>query len=260
MKRGARVRPRAVVWGWMVGLTGASAVAQPTVAWPGYTRPGPIPVAPGQILTFFVTGIQASLSAPVVAASLPLPLSLAGISVTIRSPSQSYEAPLFSVAPMDPCTPAETGGPGCPVTAITIQAPYEISPNGGDGVAASCVVHRGERGGRAVLPAEWPSRSYSHFDDLRRCREPERLAFRRVCAACGACERGVGDAELAAGARRDGVDLCDGVRVKLSHRPEWGSFAFAGGSSAVCASLRGLCESFRPVAHVSTVPFLLPAG
>ena len=128
---GKAVRPRVLICVVLACLAWARGGAQPSVAWSGYTRPGPIPVAPGQILTLFVTGIKASLSAPVVAASLPLPLSLAGISVTIRSPSQSYEAPLFSVAPMDPCTPAETGGAGCPVTAITIQVPYEISPPGG---------------------------------------------------------------------------------------------------------------------------------
>jgi uncharacterized protein (TIGR03437 family) len=115
----------------LASLTGTEAGAQPSVSWSGYTRPGPITVAPGQILTLFVAGIKASFTSPVVAASLPLPVSLSGISVTIRSPSQSYEAPIFSIAPMDPCTSGQTGGPGCPVTAITIQVPFEISsPNG----------------------------------------------------------------------------------------------------------------------------------
>ncbi len=125
------MRPRALVCVLFACVAWTRAVAQPSVAWSSNKKPGPIVVAPGQILTLYVAGIKASFASPVVAASLPLPVSLSGISVTIRSPSQSYEAPMFSVATMDPCASTQTGGAGCPVTAITIQAPYEISsPNG----------------------------------------------------------------------------------------------------------------------------------
>ena len=54
----------------------------PTLAGTGYSNPSIIRVAPGQITTLFVTGLKTVLSQPVKATSLPLPTTLAGISVT----------------------------------------------------------------------------------------------------------------------------------------------------------------------------------
>jgi hypothetical protein len=72
---------------------------------------------------------------------LPLPNSLAGISVTIKqsSPQQSIAAPLLAVQQLNTCstavgtTPAPTSTsptepPECLLTAITLQIPYELTP------------------------------------------------------------------------------------------------------------------------------------
>src|ERR1035437_8751044 len=71
----------------------------------GYASPTTIRVAPGQISTFFVSGLSTDTTKPQKATTLPLPNSLAGISVTINQSSQKqYVAvPLLAVEQLNTC-------------------------------------------------------------------------------------------------------------------------------------------------------------
>src|ERR1035437_9676758 len=105
-----------------------------TVVGSGYASPTTIRVSPGQITTFFVSGLSTDTTKPQKATSLPLPNSLAGISVTINqsSPKQSVPAPLLAVQQLNGCSnggapPPATVPSDCLVAAITVQIPYEFS-------------------------------------------------------------------------------------------------------------------------------------
>lgn len=84
-------------------------------------------VSRGQVVTFYVHGVGASLTQPVAAPSLPLPTELAGISVRLN-PGTPIDrlVPLFRVDPVPAC---ETDAPffQCgSVAAITLQIPLEF--------------------------------------------------------------------------------------------------------------------------------------
>jgi len=100
-----------------------------TIVGAGYLFPGPVSVAPGQVITIFAAGVGRTLTQPVFPGFGKLPTSLASISVTIVQ-STNIPAPILSVVPAASC-------PNCGVmTAITIQVPYElyqVPPNGGLG-------------------------------------------------------------------------------------------------------------------------------
>jgi len=55
-----------------------------TLSGTGYPNPTGIRAAPGQITTLFVTCSQTVLARPVNASSVPLPTTLAGISVALN--------------------------------------------------------------------------------------------------------------------------------------------------------------------------------
>jgi len=113
-----------------------------TLTGSGYASPTTIRVSPGQITTFFVSGLSLGTAKPQKATTLPLPNSLAGVSVTINqsSPKQSLPAPLLAVQQLNGCSnggspPPPTVPSDCLVAAITVQIPYELSlasPNIGD--------------------------------------------------------------------------------------------------------------------------------
>src|SRR4051812_20360127 len=90
---------------YFAGLIIGSAylAAQPTVIGGGYAPPYPIRVAPGQLMTIFVRGVGSSITSRVAADSLPLPYSLAGISVTVDELSNpelhGERVPLLAVGP-----------------------------------------------------------------------------------------------------------------------------------------------------------------
>jgi hypothetical protein len=86
-------------------------------------------------MTLFVTGLKTVLSQPVNATTLPLPTTLAGISVTLnhQGESQPTPVPLLSIQQVSVC---DSGGvpqsafgstADCPVTAITVQIPFELT-------------------------------------------------------------------------------------------------------------------------------------
>ena len=92
-----------------------------TVVSAGYSTPTSITVAPGQITTFFVSGIGASLTGPVRATTVPLPTSLGGISATLNG----LAIPMVAVEPIATCRSQTL--PGCGFyTAITVQIPFEL--------------------------------------------------------------------------------------------------------------------------------------
>src|ERR1035437_5912890 len=111
----------------------------------GYASPTPIRVSPGQITTLFVSGLNTVLTEAQRATSLPLPNSLAGISVTINQSSlkQSVAVPLLAVEQLNTCSIAvvapqpvppsptstpSTVPPDCLLTAITLKIHIELPP------------------------------------------------------------------------------------------------------------------------------------
>ncbi len=118
----------------LVGL-GSLFAQGPTLTGVGYSDPSIIRVTPGQIITLFVTGLRTVLpSEPIQAQSVPLPTSLAGISVTLNQSEQpALPVPLLSLQQLSVC--GEDGGsapsaatPDCLITAISVQIPFEILP------------------------------------------------------------------------------------------------------------------------------------
>lgn len=118
----------------------------------GYLVPGPISLAPGQVITVFAIGVGSTLTQPVFAGTGKLPTSLAGISVTIAQET-NLPAPILVVSPAPRC-------PNCPVmTAITIQVPYELyQPPAGGGIVQSVDLFVTENGvaGNWTIVLPWP--------------------------------------------------------------------------------------------------------
>ncbi|MGO9097174.1 MAG: hypothetical protein ACLQGV_18370 [Bryobacteraceae bacterium] len=109
-----------VLFGQSISLVGA-----------GYVNPIPVQVAPGQVVTFFLTGLQTVLPLPDRAdraPTVPLPLQLAGISATLSQsgPGTLLAVPLFSVEQLDTCSDPASMSPDCMLTAITLQIPFEM--------------------------------------------------------------------------------------------------------------------------------------
>jgi uncharacterized protein (TIGR03437 family) len=111
---------------WHAGAQGG-----PTLVGTGYGLPPQVKLAPGQIVTFWVVGLQAIPGAPV-QATTPLPMTLANLSVTFDQttnpknlPMPSTPAPIVSIAQTNIC-----GGsavvPACLLTGITVQVPFEL--------------------------------------------------------------------------------------------------------------------------------------
>jgi hypothetical protein len=110
----------------------------PTLAGTGFTDPSIIRVAPGQITTLFVTGLQTVLASSQINADvIPLPTKLAGISVTLN---ETTPLPLLSIQQMSVCNtappvpppppssppPSSPASPDCLITAITLQIPFDL--------------------------------------------------------------------------------------------------------------------------------------
>ncbi len=110
-----------------VGMTALGQSGIPnTITATGYLFPGPLSVAPGQIITLFVAGVGGGLKQPAVAGPGDLPTTLAGISATLVQ-SPKIAVPILRVTPLGMCD--------CGVTsAVTVQIPYELQlppPTGG---------------------------------------------------------------------------------------------------------------------------------
>ena len=96
----------------------AAAFAQPTVLGTGYAPPFPIKVAPGQLVTIFAAGVGAAVLSRVAAPSLPLPYSLAGISVTI----DELSSPPLLKEPVPILAVGRIAGS----TAVSVQIPFGL--------------------------------------------------------------------------------------------------------------------------------------
>src|SRR5579863_6702593 len=116
----------------LIVLSGVLVSAQPSavIGSAGYSAPVPVKVAPGQILTFFVSGFGAGLTAKVSADGFPLPNILAGISATLYELSQPPLAgeavPLLAVSPMNSCGGIIVPVQCTPLAAVTVQIPFGI--------------------------------------------------------------------------------------------------------------------------------------
>src|ERR1700687_2709847 len=93
----------------------------------GYSEPD-FRVAPGDVINLFVQGVGSKLTARVAASSFPLPIVLAGISVTLRQAydPKSVPVPILAVRPMSTCVNRFLSGLCGSYLAITVQIPLEI--------------------------------------------------------------------------------------------------------------------------------------
>lgn len=100
---------------------------QPVIATAGYSFPVPIAVAPGQLITLFVQGVNTQLGPPVRATSSTLPAMLAGVSVTYHQGSDQAAA-MLEVRPISSCfgiPPPSTNACGT-ILAVTAQLPFQM--------------------------------------------------------------------------------------------------------------------------------------
>ncbi|HXJ43933.1 MAG TPA: hypothetical protein VNH18_31900, partial [Bryobacteraceae bacterium] len=93
----------------------------------GYHAFAPVPVAPGQVVTVFVTGIG-NVTQKYSAGSLPLPATLGGISATLTE-SGPIAVPILAVFPFSACRNNIAPQPCGTITAVTLQIPFELQPN-----------------------------------------------------------------------------------------------------------------------------------
>jgi uncharacterized protein (TIGR03437 family) len=134
---------------FLVVLEAAKGFAQtgPTLVGTGYVPALPSGISPGQIVRLQVAGLKSILPRQdgshgprfQRAASVPLPTTLAGISVTVRQfvrrftsstpvPLELRKAALVSVQQLDLCR-ADATTPDCITTLITAQMPVELQFN-----------------------------------------------------------------------------------------------------------------------------------
>ena len=93
-----------------LAICAQSTTQSPVIGGPGYSFPIPLPVAPGQVITLFVQGVNTQLTAPVRATTTPWPTTLAGVKVTYTQGS-AEPAPILEVRPISTCL--EIGRASC---------------------------------------------------------------------------------------------------------------------------------------------------
>ena len=125
---------RLIHWsGFLAGLVFPFISYGQSLVGAGYVDPGAIQVAPGQVLTLFTTGLSTMLSSGRTAAqTVPLPSSLAGVSVSLHQtyPETRRSLPLFTITQFNHCGATDAPSPACVLTGITVQIPFDISvPN-----------------------------------------------------------------------------------------------------------------------------------
>ena len=108
------------LWPKRNGIVGVSA---------GYTEFRPnILVAPGQVVTLFVSGIAGSFPQPLRSTTTPWPTMLGGISILLKQgfAPQTVAVPILAVQQFSSCV---SNLLSCGVfTAISIQIPFELGP------------------------------------------------------------------------------------------------------------------------------------
>lgn len=111
-------------------LVGIAEGQTPAIIGGGYQDPSILSVAPGQLLTLFVTGIGKHLSSKPLTASAPLPLMLGGITVTLHQSSApgTVSAPISAAVLTSTCQSLRnTPCAGTTLAAITVQIPFELA-------------------------------------------------------------------------------------------------------------------------------------
>ena len=97
------------------------------------TEPGAstIQIAPGEITTFHVAGLQLQLDQTIFVKDRPLPTEVAGISLRLRSleTEDLFNVPIFSLRQIDDC-PVGMSQPNCRSTLITVHIPVNLKPVG----------------------------------------------------------------------------------------------------------------------------------
>jgi hypothetical protein len=117
----------------LIACLNAAGQTGPTLIGAGYNLPTTLKLAPGQITTLSLTGLKTVLPSGFVdATTVPLPTTLAGISVTLNPNSYTESpVPLLSIQQTPLCYtgtyPASSGStPDCLITAITVQMPLNL--------------------------------------------------------------------------------------------------------------------------------------
>ncbi len=126
-------------------LAGVASAQPASIGAFGYAGPDLVSVAPGQIVTLYLQGVQPRLDRIFRAQTLPLPKSVGGISVILRQSIDGYSTPIAApilslrsvAAGCDPSTPQLTHYFIICAGQITIQIPYELVP--GSQVAGSLI-------------------------------------------------------------------------------------------------------------------------
>lgn len=100
---------------------------EPVITHHGYAYPAPIPIAPGQLVTLYVTGIPIRVWFRVPDGADP-PLDHDGVSVRMSQLIRSiglarFDLPILEIRTVSTCTPAT-----CfyPIGAVTVQVPFEM--------------------------------------------------------------------------------------------------------------------------------------
>lgn len=110
-----------------IALLAQATGQQPVIGGAGYSFPVPLSVAPGQLITLFVQGVNTQLASPVRAESTPWPTTLAGVSVTYHQGSDQLAA-MLEVRPISTCLGSlPPSGAACgTILAVTAQLPFQM--------------------------------------------------------------------------------------------------------------------------------------
>jgi len=121
----------------LFGILSATAQNGPALLGSGYGAPPSAGLSPGQIITFWVSGLNPIPGSPV-QGPVPLTTQLAGISLKLSQlsygmgfPLPTLPVPIFSIAQTNNCIGLLTGqpsstAPACVMTSITVQIPFEL--------------------------------------------------------------------------------------------------------------------------------------
>ena len=94
----------------------------------GYNLIAPVSVAPGQVITIFVTGVG-NVNQKILAGNPPLPVTLGGISASLVQGTVKVPSPILAVFPFSACLPGPAGLPCGTITGVTVQIPFELYVN-----------------------------------------------------------------------------------------------------------------------------------
>jgi uncharacterized protein (TIGR03437 family) len=94
----------------------------------GYNAIAPVSVAPGQVITVFVTGVG-NVTQKTTAGKPPLANALAGITAVLVQGATIIPSPILAVFPLQDCQFTLPGVKCASVTAVTVQVPFELHAN-----------------------------------------------------------------------------------------------------------------------------------